>query len=124
MAAAPWCRRHTSCSCTRLSRSVGTAKRCRFEPAHKGVRMKRLLLRRGGRPGALKFPAGSENGGAKMARAKRYASGFLSVLAILLAIGVSAAWAADRYVATTGNDMATNNCSNSLNPCQTIQKAI
>ena len=58
-----------------------------------------------------------------MTRAKRYASGFLSVLAILLAIGVSAAWAADRYVATTGNDTA-NNCSNSLFPCQTIQKAI
>jgi len=45
------------------------------------------------------------------------------VLAILLAIGVSAAWAADRYVATTGSDTA-NNCSNPLFPCQTIQKAI
>ena len=106
-----------------FARSVATPKRCRFEPAHKGVPMKRLLLRRGVRPGALKLPAGSENRGVRMTRAKRYASGFLSVLAILLAIGVSAAWAADRYVATTGNDTA-NNCSNSLFPCQTIQKAI
>src|SRR3989442_14773327 len=85
--------------------------------------MKRLLLRRGVRPGALKLPAGSENRGVRMTRAKRYASGFLSVLAILLAIGVSAAGAADRYVATTGNDTA-NNCLNSFTPCQTIQKAI
>src|SRR5439155_8692199 len=85
--------------------------------------MKRPLLTRGVSPGTLKLPAASENGSGKMARPKRYASGFLAMLATVFTMGVSAASAADRFVATTGSDTA-NNCTSSITPCQTIQKAI
>src|SRR5437016_9403411 len=48
-----------------------------------------------------------------------FAAAFLG----LLAIGGQAAMAADRYVATTGSDVA-NSCMNMLMPCMTIQQAI
>src|SRR5438552_5989709 len=107
-----------------FARSVATPKRCRFEPAHKGVPMKRLLLRRGVRPRALKLPAGSENRGVRMTRAKRYASGFLSVLTALLVMGVSAAAATTWYVdGSLGNDA--NSClAPGPSACKTIQAAI
>ena len=86
--------------------------------------MKRLLLRRGVRPGALKLPAGSENRSAKMARPKRYASTFLAVLATVFTMGVSAAAAATTWYVNdaTGNDA--NNCTSAATPCKTIQAAI
>ena len=86
--------------------------------------MKRLLLRRGVRPGALKLPAGSENGGAKTTRPKRYASTFLAVLATVFTMGVSAEAATNWYVdGTLGNDA--NSCMTpGPNACKTIQAAI
>src|SRR5712692_8570738 len=56
-------------------------------------------------------------------RVKRYASRFLAVLALLLAMDVSAVAGADRYVATTGSDTG-NTCLSSGTPCQTLQHAI
>src|SRR2546430_12342066 len=73
--------------------------------------MKRPLLTRGVSPGTLKLPAASENGSGKMARPKRYASGFLAMLATVFTMGVSAASAADRFVATTGSDRSEEHTS-------------
>ncbi len=75
-------------------------------------------------PGALKLPAGSQNGSVKMARATRYAAGFLAVLALLFLMGVTAAAAADWYVDTAGNDGNTCTAPGPLSACQTIQAAI
>jgi hypothetical protein len=58
-----------------------------------------------------------------MARANRYAFGVLMVLAIVFAMDVSPAMAADLYVdSTTGSDG--NTCTSPGNPCMTIQAAI
>jgi hypothetical protein len=49
----------------------------------------------------------------------------LSGLIIIGIAGAAQAWAADRFVATTGNDNSgANACTNSGTPCKTIQQAI
>jgi hypothetical protein len=84
--------------------------------------MKPHLLKRSVCPGTLNLPAGSENGSVDMARAKRYAVGFLAVLAIVVAMGVSAAAAAVWYVdSTLGSDANSCTAPGPGNACQTIQ---
>jgi len=65
-----------------------------------------------------------KNGRVKMSRANRYAFGFLTVLAIVLATSVSSASAADWYVDAGGNDGNTCMAPGPSTACITIQAAI
>jgi len=80
--------------------------------------------RRGVCPEAPDVLGGGESESGKLAGAKRYGPGFVVMLAILFAVGVSAAAASDWYVdSSVGNDA--NSCAApGGSACQTIQAAI
>ena len=65
-----------------------------------------------------------EKGNVNMSRANRYVFGFLTVLCILSAMGVSPAAAADWYVENGGSDTNTCTAPGPLTACATIQEAI